>query len=283
MIYFKKNFLIPVLMIMALTILSADVFASEKVSIGQSVIIEKNEKYDRVVCIGGSLTVYGKVKGEAVAVGGNIDLKPDAEVSGKVVCIGGSINKDPKATVSGKVVNLAFSKVPKTIGQLIAWSVPVLILIMIIKILVLMAFSLVIVLVFPRQIETARTVLDKSALKLGVTGLLVFVCLPIALFLLAVTFIGIPLIPILLLLVFCSILFGKATIALLLGQKLQGTFARKSKSVVSAVIYGELLISLICLIPFIGTLIMLSILLLSLGLCLRTRFGTRGLTVKRKK
>ena len=56
---------------------------------------------DAVVSIMGNTYVNGHVKGEVVAVLGNVEFGPDAVVDGEVVCVGGDLIRDPKAVVHG--------------------------------------------------------------------------------------------------------------------------------------------------------------------------------------
>ena len=91
----------------------------DRVQIGKSIIIEENEQVGDVVCIGcsirmsescgdvvaigGSIIVDGTVKGDAVAVGGEVRLRENASIAGDVVTVGGGLNRSPGATVRGDV------------------------------------------------------------------------------------------------------------------------------------------------------------------------------------
>jgi len=91
----------------------------DRVQVGRSIVIEENEEVGDVVCIGcsihmmgscgdvvtigGSSTIEGTVKGDAVAVGGGIYLGESASVTGDVVTIGGGLSRHPNAAVKGDV------------------------------------------------------------------------------------------------------------------------------------------------------------------------------------
>ncbi|MDI1251233.1 MAG: RDD family protein [Lacunisphaera sp.] len=62
---------------------------------------------DAAVAVMGNVYINGHVKGEVVAVMGNIELGPDAVVDGELVCIGGAVTRDAKASVKGNVQNIA--------------------------------------------------------------------------------------------------------------------------------------------------------------------------------
>jgi len=93
--------------------------AGDRVQVGRSIVVEENEEVGSVVCIGcsvhmmgtsgdvvtigGSSTIEGTVKGDAVAVGGGIYLGESASVAGDVVTVGGGLSRHPNAAVKGDV------------------------------------------------------------------------------------------------------------------------------------------------------------------------------------
>jgi hypothetical protein len=75
-----------------------------RVRIGSDLVIGEDEQVDdAAVAILGSVTVNGLVKGEVVAVGGNVKLGPKAIVRGDVVSVGGTLETDPAARIYGGV------------------------------------------------------------------------------------------------------------------------------------------------------------------------------------
>ena len=80
----------------------------EVVSIGQDRVIREDEVITGdVVVVGGNLTVYGRVKGDAVCVGGDLVVGPKATVRGDLVNVGGKAQIDPAAHIRGKKVNVS--------------------------------------------------------------------------------------------------------------------------------------------------------------------------------
>jgi hypothetical protein len=92
----------------------------DQVSLGRSIIVDKDQTSEDVVCIGcsatvhgfvkgdivtvgGSINIDGRVKGDLVTVGGNARLGAGAEVGGDVAVIGGHLQRDPTAVVRGSV------------------------------------------------------------------------------------------------------------------------------------------------------------------------------------
>jgi hypothetical protein len=93
----------------------------DRVQVGRSIVVEENEEVGSVVCIGcsvrmmgtsgdvvtvgGSSTIEGTVKGDAVAVGGGIHLGESASVAGDVVTVGGRLSRHPNAAVKGDITS----------------------------------------------------------------------------------------------------------------------------------------------------------------------------------
>ncbi len=93
--------------------------SGDQVHFGQSITVGEDETTGSLVCIGcsirmagssedlvaigGSITVEGRVQGDAVAIGGAIRLGENASVNGDVVTIGGRLWRDPNAVVKGDI------------------------------------------------------------------------------------------------------------------------------------------------------------------------------------
>src|SRR5262249_1972175 len=94
----------------------------ERVVFGHSLNIGADESVDKAVAIGGSLTIAGHVRRDAVAIGGSVTLLPNARVEGDVVAIGGAVSVAEGATVEGDYVSLGGS-IPTTVGSMTRWVV----------------------------------------------------------------------------------------------------------------------------------------------------------------
>jgi hypothetical protein len=80
--------------------------AADKVRIGGDVVIAAGTEVKDAVAVGGSVTVYGKVRDSAVAVGGAVILGPDAVIGKDVVSIGGAVQQAQGAVIHGDAVEL---------------------------------------------------------------------------------------------------------------------------------------------------------------------------------
>ena len=80
-----------------------------RIAIGRSVVIERDEEVrDAVFVVGGSIRVEGRVRQDVVAVGGDVELGPEADVRGDIVLVGGSLIRAPGARMAGAVNNVYF-------------------------------------------------------------------------------------------------------------------------------------------------------------------------------
>jgi hypothetical protein len=77
---------------------------SGQFKMGGNITVPVDERVtDDVVVVGGSIDVFGEVRGNVVAVGGSVELGPESSVGGDVTVIGGTLRRDPKARVTGSV------------------------------------------------------------------------------------------------------------------------------------------------------------------------------------
>jgi len=69
------------------------------------VTVHPNELIDgAVVVMKGKITLEGEVKGDVIAVFGDIEMGPHSFIDGDVVSVGGKIRREPGSTVTGDVV-----------------------------------------------------------------------------------------------------------------------------------------------------------------------------------
>jgi hypothetical protein len=199
---------------------------SERVVFGRSLTIGADETVDKAVAIGGSVTVAGHVRRDAVAIGGSITILPGGSVGGDSVAIGGTVSVAEGATLEGDNVSLG-GAIPTTVGSMTRWAVggPHVFSMFhfasrLTRAVLLLIIALLIAAAFPGALTRVGAYLVNrpglSALG-GVAILLGFVPLCV---LLAVTIIGIPLIPVAVMLLVALFLFGFTVSAAWLGERL---------------------------------------------------------------
>ena len=255
---------------------------SERVVFGRSLTIDAGETVDKAVAIGGSVTVAGHVRRDAVAIGGSVTLLPGAHVEGDAVAIGGAVSVPEGATLEGDNVGLG-GPVPATVGSMTRWAVggPHMFWAFrfgarLVRAVLLFVIAILIAAAFPGALGRVRTYLlarpGLSALG-GVAILLGFVPLCV---LLAVSVIGIPLIPVGVMLLVALMLFGFAVSAAWLGERIPGG---ESRTPLKAVAWGGAILALVGLVPWIGTTVLVLVAAISAGATLLSRFGRTSAVV----
>ncbi|MDI6807927.1 MAG: hypothetical protein QME66_02950 [Candidatus Eisenbacteria bacterium] len=79
------------------------------VRIGHSIIVPRGKKIrGSVVSIGGSISVFGEVLGDAVSIGGTVNVDSGGIVNGDAVSIGGSVMEGIGGNIRGENVSLGF-------------------------------------------------------------------------------------------------------------------------------------------------------------------------------
>lgn len=204
-----------------------------------------------VALLGGSMDVNGKIKGDAailggdvvnkgtidgdvMVAGGNIKLDSGSVVTGDIAVIGGSLAKDTNATVQGEIksVNIkilnktlpkfkGLLKLPEVMPSAITHSASAMVLIIILA--GFFVIAMLVALLFPRSVEsiTQKTQINvwiPIAIGFGMQILIV----PLIV-LLAVSLIGIPIIPLFILGLFVCLLLGLTSVFYLVGSRIKHT------------------------------------------------------------
>jgi hypothetical protein len=253
---------------------------SERVVFGRSLTIGANETVDKAVAIGGSVTIAGHVRRDAVAIGGSVTLQPGARVEGDAVAIGGAVSVGEGATLEGDNVSLG-GAIPTTAGSMVRWVVggPHIFSMFsfasrLARAVLLFAIALLMAAAFPGALTRIGAYLVNrpglSALS-GVAILLGFVPLCV---LLAVTIIGIPLIPVAVMLLAALFLFGFTVSAAWLGERMP--VGQERKAPIKSVARGGAVLAVVGLVPWIGTAALILVAAVSAGATLLSRFGRRA-------
>jgi uncharacterized RDD family membrane protein YckC len=267
-------------------------YGSEQVNIGHDSNLPRGQSADSVVSIFGSSTsegqagnvvsvlgntyIDGKVDDNAVAVLGNVELGPHAEIEGNVVAIGGTVQRDPAAIVHGNVHNVfgTFGDVgwlrtwihhclfygrPLSLAPGLGWAWGLA--------FACLALYAALALLFreglTRCVHTFETQPGQSVLA----ALIAMLLTPVLVVLLFVTVIGIAAVPFVVFGLFCAGLFGKAVMLAWLGRRITGggpdTGAMSHPAV--AVLIGGVLVLAVYLVPVLGFLVYKLLSLLGLG------------------
>jgi hypothetical protein len=277
----KKNALLLLLLITCLFLCSAATVRADSaniVKIGSNVTIEEGTKVRNVLAIGGQITVDGVVENHVVSIGGSIVLTRTAVVGGSVFSLGGIVVRGRGAEVYGNLTEINTDDISEAITKALSeewegWSWIFAIVSLSIFLGVLLVTILTVFLI-PKPVRLISSAIKEKPFKVtawGLTGLVLVVPLAV---LLAVSVIGIVLIPLEMAIVLFAVLLGFIAVSQLVGRKLFTVLKRHDQSLMRETIWGLLILWLIGWIPYMGWMIKMCAIVIGLGGVLLTRFGT---------
>jgi len=252
--------------------------SSNVVKIGSDVTIEEGTKVHNVLAIGGQVTVEGVVENNIVALGGSVVLTRTAVVRGNVFALGGIIVRGRGAEVHGNVTEINADDISAAIANALSeewegWSWIFAIVSVAIFLGVLLLTVLTVFLI-PKPLRLIASAVREKPFKVTVWGLAGLVLVVPLAVLLAVSVVGIVLIPLEIALVLCAVLIGFISVSQLVGQKLFVILKRQDQSLMRETIWGLIILWLIGWIPYVGWMVKVCAIVLGLGGVLLTRFGT---------
>ena len=221
------------------------------------------------VVIGGHITVNGIVEHDVVAVGGSVMLGPESVVGRNVVSVGGAIDKSEGAEVQGDIVEVnipalasGLTSVFRDNWQGLRWAFQILALIAFIGFL---ALALLVIALLPRPVGLVSAAVENHTLKAALWGLLGMVMIvPLAIFL-AVSVVGLVLMPLYGFLVACAFLAGYIAVAHLIGKKIMAALKRPDRPMLWETFLGLIVLRAIGWVPIVGWMVNGAAGLLGLG------------------
>lgn len=233
------------------------------------------------VAILGSNYINSHVKGEVVAIFGNVELGPKAVVDGELVCVGGEVRRDPKAVVNGEVQNIAVGGFewftawvtecllygrPLAFGPHLMWAWWIA--------LTYLGVYALLALVAPGAVEKCVLTLEERPGKSILAAVLTLLLTPMAYLLLVLTLaivIGIVLIPIFSLGLFFAGIFGKVVMLAWLGRRITKLVNAEAKTpAVITVLVGGVLVLGLYTVPVLGFVVYKLLGVLGLGVVVYT-------------
>ena len=253
---------------------------SERVVFGRSLDVGAEETISKAVAIGGSVTVAGRVRQDAVAIGGSVTLLPGARVEGDAVAVGGTVSVEPGAILDGDNVSLA-GTIPTAVASIARWAVGggrgmrsmFGFASRMTRALLLYVLALLIAVAFPGAFSRVKAYLVERPGLSALGGLAIVLGFAPLCVLLAVTIIGIPLIPVAALLLVALLLFGFTVAAGWLGERMPWL---SEKTPVKTVALGGVVLALVSLLPWLGTAALMLVAAFAAGAALLSRFGRTG-------
>lgn len=252
----------------------------ELVRFGEPLRVEAGEVVDQAVAVGGPLTIAGTVLEDAVCVGGPVTLEPTAVVEGDVVSVGGSVDVQPGATIHGDRVGIG-GPMGGIVGRIVSggaandvpiWLFAILgVVSALVRAAVILLIGLLVISFLPERCERVRDHLVRRPGRSALAGLIMALAVVPLCILLAVTVIGIPLIPIAGLFLFLLMVLGGTAFASWLGDKLPIFRGRKSQF--GALALGTAVVFLVSLIPVVGGIAVAAVSFVSAGAALLSKLG----------
>ena len=263
-------------------VLKEDEEAADAVVVFGNATIKGRVAGDLVV-IAGSAKVLGTVEGDLVTILGSATLGPEAKMKHDVVVVGGTLTREPGAKIDGTPTvvstlgifpNFEWLKSYAVHGLMMArpiapqvgwvWGV----------VGICLLIYLLIAILFPRPIQACVDTLEKRPVGSFFMGILLFVLLAPLTFLLAVSIVGIVVIPFLFCAMIVAFLFGKVSVYRFAGAQLGRQFNLATFQLpLVAFLIGALIFCLLYMIPVLGFLVWCAIIPFGMGAAALAAFG----------
>ncbi|MCB9024906.1 MAG: hypothetical protein H6625_01190 [Bdellovibrionaceae bacterium] len=235
----------------------------KRVVMGSHLIVDNGEHLEEVVVIAGSADIKGKVD-RLVIIGGDVHLFSTAEITKELNTLGGNVQTDEGALVRGKSVNvgiplsdeswtMVFNKLKATqIGEFLSSDMTLLV-ITILKLLSLMLFTYFGYYVAPNYQRKVQIYIQKHSVSCLLWGFFsLFLMVPIVM-IMAVSIIGIPLMPLQFTIYFLFFIFGYIHSSLWVMTWIEGKSEfLKKQNLFLKIFLGLLLFEMIVWIPYLG-------------------------------
>ena len=244
------------------------------------------------VAVLGNVSINADIGEDVVAVLGNVTLGPAAHVHGHVVSVLGTVNEDPGAVVDHGVERvlaggfataeglrtwvghgLMFGR-PLVFGTGLRWLWGIF--------FAFLAVYTILALLFRDAADHCIATLNENPGKSLITAILAVLLTPLMFLLLAITVVGLLVIPIAIVTLFCCAVFGKTTVLGWIGNRCFGMRpGHAAPHPALAVIVGGLIVMLAYLVPVLGFVVFILLGMLGYGAVLyallnRIRRSTSG-------
>ncbi|MDE0401238.1 MAG: hypothetical protein OXL96_25865 [Candidatus Poribacteria bacterium] len=227
-----------------------------------------DEVLTSLVMIAGNAKLEGRVTGNVLVLGGNVELTPSAQVNGTLYLIGGEVTGNIEKVENLQVSN-RWQMIPAAVKLVMhpwaLWEIrrEMDLRLMLVKFVLFLLMYLLVVTIFPRPINAVSEMLTYQPVQSILFSALMLVVIPLIFALLTLSIIGVPFmllgVSMLLPLAIC----GKAAIFLTLGGTL---FSGRLKPL--AAIFGYILYFMATALPYIDWVTFLVVNTLGIGICL---------------
>ena len=254
------------------------------VAVGRDLTIDGTAR-ESAVAIGGRILVTGEVEGDVIALGGSVTVAPGARIGGDVCALGGDVELGEGAQIGGR--SLAYPDAPSAFLLLLEGPAlglspmsPVVVAAKLSLIAVWMLVALALLRFFPRPLrDTVETVSEEPfrCFFAGLTASLAGVMVVVLLMGVMAPIVGVPLVALVGLVALLLKLWGLVAVFAGCGrwllQRLPGRSPLRAILPVQATLVGLVVLSLVKLLPYMGTWAWTVVSLVGIGAALLSRFG----------
>lgn len=247
--------LTAVIALAAMLFLSPPVEAKNILKAGRDITVEQGQQVDNVAAIGGQITVKGLVEQNVLAIGGSVVLTNNAVVRGNVIVMGGVVAQGSGALVFGDITEInsvtlseAFKSAMR--GELSGWSL-ILDVISLCFFAIILIIALFMTLVLPQTMTAIACAIQEHKVKSFFWGFLTTLLIVPFFMLLAISIIGIFLIPVAFTVLILASIIGFIAFGSLAGNFIiTRLFRNARKSLVKETLLGLSLLWLLGWSPF---------------------------------
>ncbi len=257
--------------LLAAALIPATSLAKDLVKIGEDVSIPSGDQLEHVVVIGGDVALSGTVTKDLIVIGGDVEVGPSGRVEGSTVVFFGDTEKGEGAFFAKAPISLPTDGMWLTLPLLGSWVVAALALLILAG---MFALLILCALFFTAHIGRVSHFTQMHPWKALLAGIAASILLAPVSVMLLITIVGIPLIPVLVVLVSAATFFGFAAMCQLIGLKFFNAIKKPNQPMLLEVLVGFVAIGLIALIPVVGAFVKTMLWFMGLGAVVVTRFGT---------
>jgi hypothetical protein len=248
----------------------------QHVTLGSDVNVPAGAEVDSAVSLGGSVAVGdgAVVHDDVVAMGGNITIGEHAIVEGDLVSMGGSVTVAPTAVIKGNRVNMGPQS--PAIGKVfhaaaLPWGI-IGVVASIVRVLLLFALATLAVMLMPRRMSVMQAFLTQRVAVSAVAGFAALAAIVPFCVLLVVTLVGIPLVPVAVVVFLLAMVVGFAVVAVTIGARLP--LLQNRKTIFTSLVLGFAVLTVLDFaLPWIGTVLVFSASLVGMGAVMLSRLG----------
>jgi hypothetical protein len=253
--------------------------AGVTIKMGSDVFVEAGTKTGSIISVGGQVTVEGTVEGDVTVIGNALVLGREALVTGNATSLGGIIVIGRGARILGNQTEINSTNLMASITSVLneeweGWSW-IFAVVQIALFMCIIIVALLVVILIPGPINVISSTIRTDTLKTILWSILGMVMIMLIAVLLAISVIGIFLIPLEIIIVVCMAFIGFIAMGQLTGQKMYSLLKREGSDIIRETFWGLIILFLIGWIPYVGTMVKLMAVFLGLGGVVYSRFGTR--------